>query len=288
MPPGPTPPNPVNARNRISLSSGAGDTHSPVAWIVAVSLHAAVIAATLFTFSHTLEIADVSTPTVPVDLVTVSNKTNVMAMQKRTPKAPPAVTPAPPTPTPVPTPTPAPAQAAEPAPAKPDVAARAEPAPLPKAKPLQPTQTKPLTADQQMAALLNKLAAPAAAPRTVKTGDRTVKGVGDMNAMTADLKSALQSQIAQCWSPPVGAPHPEQLVVNYELFLNQDGSVAQPPQLAANSAAAEQGNPFMRAAVESARRAIYTCAPYKLPADRYGQWRDITFTFNPADMVGAQ
>jgi len=65
--------------------------------------------------------------------------------------------------------------------------------------------------------------------------------------------------------------------VSYELFLNRDGSVAQPPQLTADSAAAAAGDPYMRAAAEAARRAIYTCAPYTLPADRYNQWHDVTF-----------
>ena len=36
--------------------------------------------------------------------------------------------------------------------------------------------------------------------------------------MTADLRSMLQSEIYRCWSPPVGAPHPEKLIVSYELY----------------------------------------------------------------------
>ncbi len=280
----------VSTRNRISQSSSTGATWSPVAWIVAILLHVGLIAATLMTFSHKLDIVEDSTPVVPVDLVTLANKTNVAPMVKAEPKAPPKDTPAPPAPEQIqiPTPTPAPEQAAEPAPDKAEPVKKAPPTPAPKAKPQPPAPDKAKSQDQQLAALLNKLTAPAASPKTVKTGARTIKGVGDMNAMTADLNSAQQTQIAQCWSPPVGAPHPEQLIVNFELFLNQDGSVAQPPQLSADSASAARGNPFMTAAVEAARRAIYTCAPYKLPADRYNQWRDVTFTFNPADMIGAQ
>jgi outer membrane biosynthesis protein TonB len=269
----------VSARNRLSLSSGAGETYSPVAWIVAILLHIAVIAATFLTFAQTFEISDESTPMVPVDLVTISNKTNVMAMAKVQPKAPPVEAPTPPSPPPVPeqipTPEPAPLQAAEPA-----------PVPIVKPKPPPPNKQKPAAEDFD--ALLKKYTAPSAQPKAAKPGSRNTPGIGAMNAMNADLISDIQSQIQRCWSAPVGAPHPEQLIVNFELFLNHDGSVAQPPQLAADSAAAEQGNPFMRAAVESARRAIYTCAPYRLPPDRFGQWRDITFTFNPVIMAGAQ
>jgi hypothetical protein len=37
----------------------------------------------------------------------------------------------------------------------------------------------------------------------------------------------------------------------------------------------------MAAAVGAARRAIYSCSPYKLPADRYAIWRDAVMTFDP-------
>jgi hypothetical protein len=99
--------------------------------------------------------------------------------------------------------------------------------------------------------------------------------------MTADLVDALRSQIAQCWSPPTGAPNPQDLVVDFDLVLNPDGTIAQPPQ----SAAAQSRNPYTRAAAEAARRAIYSCEPYKLPADRYSQWREINpFRFDPRQM----
>ena len=40
----------------------------------------------------------------------------------------------------------------------------------------------------------------------------------------------------------------------------------------------------MRSADEAARRAIVTCAPYKLPAEKYGTWRDITIDFDPRNL----
>jgi hypothetical protein len=74
-------------------------------------------------------------------------------------------------------------------------------------------------------------------------------------------------------------------VVEFELFLKPDGSVAQPPQLSAESEGVVSHDSFTRAAAEAARRAIYTCAPYKLPGDRYSQWQDITLTFDPRQMI---
>jgi hypothetical protein len=103
--------------------------------------------------------------------------------------------------------------------------------------------------------------------------------------MTADLVAILQSQINRCWRRPDYGPHPERLIVRFELFLNRDGSVAQAPQLTQDTAAAVASDPYMRAAADSGRRAIYECAPYRLPADKYNLWRDIVFTFDPRSPV---
>lgn len=253
---------------------------------VAVLLHVAIVAVTLFSWQHQLEIADKSPPVVPVDLVTIGAKTNIAPTIERHVKPQPQDDVKPQQDAPVPTPPPPPQAetAPEPVPSQPVVPT---PAPLPKPMskpqaqaPTQPDMKKPKADD--FSALLNKLTAPAATPRNARVADRTIKGVGAMNAMTMDLVDALRNAISPCWNPPVGAPHPEQLVVTFELFLNPDGTVAQPPQLSSNSAS---GDPFVRAAAEAARRAIYTCAPYKLPADKYGTWRDITIDFDPRKMV---
>ena len=130
-------------------------------------------------------------------------------------------------------------------------------------------------------AMLDKHAPASSAPASAKVGSRDVKGIGDRSAMTADLKDMLASQIRSCWTPPDGVPNAANLTVSFELFLNPDGSVAQPPHLQAEST-----GQYARAATEAARRAIYTCAPYHLPQDRYEQWRDVVFNFNPAATVG--
>ncbi len=280
--------------NRISLTT-VSEKSSPFGLIAAVALHLLIIAATLVSFTHKLDITDESAPVVPVDLITISAKTNLQAMVNVQPKAPPKedVQPAPPTPQPQPIVTPPQIQA-EP---KPDQApsepliAKAEPAPVPKLKPQdKPVPDKPQKQKfdiNNIVALLNKQQPAAASARNAKTGPRSVKGFGAQDAMTADLQDALRSQIAQCWSPPVGAPHAEDLVVDLDLFLNQDGSVAQTPQLTGDSAQSAVSNPYTRAAADSARRAIYQCQPYKLPADRYNQWREINpFHFDPRQMMG--
>ena len=256
----------------------------------ALLLHGMIALAALFTWQHHLEITDEATPVVPVDLVTVADKTNIApTVTKPQPKIEPKETPPQAIQVPVPKPAPTPPKAEvapSPAPVKPQ-ALMPKPAQTP--KPVQDTpapdvKPAPKPKADDFSALLNKLTAPAAAPRNAKVADRATRGVGAMNAMTMDLSDALKNQIAQCWNPPVGAPHPEQLIPVFRMFLAPDGSVVQPPQLAADSAAQGASDPFMRAANEAARRAIYTCAPYKLPADKYAIWRDITVAFDPRKM----
>ena len=147
--------------------------------------------------------------------------------------------------------------------------------------PKPPDQPPKKQSSQDFAALLNKLTAAPKTPPNAKTGPRVVQGIGAANAMTADLADALKSQIYQCWSPPVGAPNANDLVVDFDLVLNADGTPA-----SATSNALTSGNPYTRAAAEAARRAIAQCQPYKLPADRYSQWREINpLRFDPRQMM---
>ena len=73
--------------------------------------------------------------------------------------------------------------------------------------------------------LLNKLTAPERPVKNAKAGPRVIQGIGAGNAMTADIADALKGQIYRCWSPPTGAPDARDLVVDYDLRLNPDGTV---------------------------------------------------------------
>ncbi|HEY6579135.1 MAG TPA: hypothetical protein VIY09_07410, partial [Rhizomicrobium sp.] len=216
----------TKTRNSISAATFAGDRRSPAGWAGSLALHGAIVAATLFTVTHTLDIADQTPPVVPIDLVTVAQKTNIRATTHRAPKIAPA--PVPPVPKAMPTPpVPQPKAASVPEPPK----AEAEPLPqAPPARPLPKLKPKPAPDDQKknfdvdkVLALLNKVAPAQSAAPDAPEAVRTQRGFGAQNAMTADLQDALRSQIQPCWSPPVGAPHPERLVVSFDLFLNPDG-----------------------------------------------------------------
>lgn len=291
-----------NLRNSPAPVSLTGSRHPSVGLIGSLLLHAAVIAATLFTWQHRLEISDESPPVVPVELVTIGNKTNIKAVAPKqdnvklpeknaaveTQKAdatipPPEQMAAPDVEVAPPPPKAEPAPPPQEAKSEPVVAPKpAPPIPRMRPRPPPPAKKKARFDVNKIMALLNKQKPSSASPARGQTGAHARKGIGAQTAMTMDLVDALRNQIAHCWSPPVGAPNPENLIVSFELFLNPDGSVARPPQLTGQS-----GNgPYIQAAIGAARRAIYTCAPYKLPADRYGQWRDISLTFDPRKMMG--
>src|SRR2546423_298616 len=72
--------------SRLSAATMAGARRSPLGLLGSALLHAGIIGATLFTFAHRLDIAEESPPVVPVDLVTIAAKTNLMATMTQRPK----------------------------------------------------------------------------------------------------------------------------------------------------------------------------------------------------------
>lgn len=247
-----------------------------------VLFHGLIVAATLFTFHQNFS-APEETHVVPVDLVTIADQTNVTA-QAPTPPEPQKMDTPPPALEPPPEPQ---MQEVEPAPVPPipkfDVEKEK---PLPEDKPVPPKPTKKQQQAEDFNALLNKLTTPEKPVKTARNGPRVIPGIGAGNMMTADLADALRGQIARCWSPPTGAPDARDLVVEFEMALNQDGTVGR-LQMTPGTAAAAAGNSYTRAAAEAASRAIYQCQPYRLPADRYSQWQDINpFHFDPRQMMG--
>jgi outer membrane biosynthesis protein TonB len=246
----------------------------------AVALHLAIIIAMLFTWTHRLDIVEESPPVVPVDLVTIAQKTNIaptVRIEHKTME-----------PVPIQAPTTPPDLSTQ----TPPLPQMTEPAPSPTVKPTPPvtvpkTKPQPAQKDDSLEKLLHSVTA-TPQPTKGNVAPRAHAGAGAQNAMESDLQNALRSMIYRCWTPPSYAPNLSDIIVSYDLFLNPDGSVARSPQLDAKSQRAkDQGNTYTMAADSAATRAIYACAPYKLPPDRYAQWREINpFKFDPSDMTG--
>jgi outer membrane biosynthesis protein TonB len=281
----------IRTRNRISLASHAGERGAPAGWIGAIFLHALIAAALVFTFARSfpLDIADESAPIVPVDLVTIAPKTNIIAQAKPEPKAKPDITPEPIQPDQLKLQQPSvPQEESAPPPAETAPSEQVvKTPPVPVHKPQQQQADTKKTESDSIDQLLNKVLSNSSATKKVQAGPHNTTAFGSQTAMTADLQDALRSQIKACWSPPVGAPSPEQMIVDFDLFLLPNGMVAQPPQLVGQSASEVATNPYTRAAKEAAERAIYECQPYKLPSDKYSLWREINpFHFDPRQMMG--
>ncbi|MFO1185294.1 MAG: hypothetical protein U1E56_10960 [Bauldia sp.] len=188
------------------------------------------------------------------------------------------VSPAPP----IPSPTPAPPPARTP-PTERQAAPRA-PSPVPRTRP-RPRQDAPTDSRQftdQITALLDRSnTAPPPSNKNAALG--TSNGKEATSALTETEADAivgyLKSRLNKCWSPPPGAVEQGQ-IVDAEIFLNIDGTLARPPTLQPRS-----NGPFAGAAADSARRAIEACVPYRLPATLYEHWRDIEFAFDPSKLA---
>lgn len=102
--------------------------------------------------------------------------------------------------------------------------------------------------------------------------------------MTMSELDALRQQLAQCWNVLAGARYAEDLVVDIKLSMNIDGFVQQAvvvDQIRYNS------DSIFRAAADSALRAVRdpSCSPFRLPREKYQQWKDITVTFDPRQIL---
>jgi colicin import membrane protein len=78
------------------------------------------------------------------------------------------------------------------------------------------------------------------------------------------LNAALIAQLKRCWNPPVGVVDAKDLSVVLQFSLNRDGSVSGQP-IVVNPAS----SPLFQVAVESAKRAVLGCQPFRLPAAMY-------------------
>lgn len=274
-------PSPARSKAQIQMLRRAEPTTAdgPRFGVVgSLAFHALVFAAALFTFNRNLATPQ-DTHVVPVDLVTIADQTNVQAMAPKPVEAP----------EPEKMDIPVPERVAPPEPDMTEVAPVPD-APMPdfkvaKEKPPTPPKDQPKTKKEQsqdFAALLNKLTAPEKPVKNAKQGPRVIQQQGLGNAMTADLVSALQSQIYKCWNVQglIGGPNPNDLVVDFDVRFNPDGTVGSAQLLTLG------GNGYTRAAAEAASRAIYACQPYRLPANRYSEWKEVNpLHFDPRQMM---
>jgi hypothetical protein len=101
--------------------------------------------------------------------------------------------------------------------------------------------------------------------------------------LTASELDMVRHQIARCWNVPAGARDAKDLVVEIKVVVDPDGTVRQ----ATIVDQGRLGDPFYRAAAESARRAFFNpqCRPLHLPPEKYAIWKDLVVDFSPRDIL---
>lgn len=276
-----------------------------------LGMHLAILLLAIVTFPKTRELPALQTRALPVELLTVSEMTNLKRQAKKVaetkkPIITPVDKPVREEPKPVP-PAPKPEAKVEPAKAEPVEEEKAELIPdktaekVPEKKdPPKPAEKKPAkkieTAKKpsksfdptNIAALLDKIPDKPKQEDVSETTDEKADALQTDNAdapLSMSEIDAFKVQMQKCWSVPVGAANAEDLIVKIKVYLNLDGSLAQPPELT-DRARMLTGGPYYRAAAESAMRAIRRCAPFKMPADKFSSWREIDLNFDPREMLG--
>ena len=95
---------------------------------------------------------------------------------------------------------------------------------------------------------------------------------------------ALAGQLRACWNLDPGAMGIEDMIVEIKAQLNQDGGVFSVEVM--NKMRYGSDNHF-RSVADSAVRAVYICAPYKILsekyAEKYEEWKVLRLRFNPID-----
>jgi hypothetical protein len=258
--------------------------------IVSAALHMGIIGATMATWPSSFSQSDEALPIVPVELITLDDVTNIQATVRE------VETPEPDLPEPEPPiaelepevavvepPPPEPLPELEPEP-EPEEVAEVEPDPPPLAPVEKP---EPQGNEFNLDSVIALLDSRSQAITPAQPAEQMQSGIGENSAMAMNLVDLLRTLMYQCWSPPIGAPNPEELIVELNVYLSPNGGLAQAPQLTPASRAAAAVNPYMRAAAEAALRAVNICAPYRnLPADQYGQWNAVIIIFDPTRMAG--
>ena len=159
-----------------------------------------------------------------------------------------------------------------------------------KAEAKPPTPTKkpappaPKFDPKKVEALLDKRDSTrlAAAGDTLNSATSLGASSGASSQISLSELDALRQRLAQLWTPPAWAKDPQELVVVFRIKLKPDGRMAPGPW---PQLVASGNTPLAIAARESAARALNRGQPFDmLKPEHYEQWKDIEITFDPRDM----
>lgn len=120
------------------------------------------------------------------------------------------------------------------------------------------------------------------AERDAEQAEQVRQSAGAGTDMTATLTDMVNSHIlrSRCWRISLDAPYPERRVVTIEMSLNRDGTISGSPRID-EGRSRDLNDRFRPVVRERALRAAVQCAPYPLPPAQYDQWRLIRVNFGP-------
>ncbi|HEX4505159.1 MAG TPA: hypothetical protein VH722_05465 [Alphaproteobacteria bacterium] len=104
--------------------------------------------------------------------------------------------------------------------------------------------------------------------------------------LTASELAALSAQLARCWSLPSSSKDAQNLIVDVDVTVNPDRTLAGNPTV--EDSGRMSSDPAFRAAAMAATRALRNpqCSPLELPPDKYQEWQTMTIHFDPKEMLG--
>ncbi|MEM1106317.1 MAG: hypothetical protein AAGH87_07985 [Pseudomonadota bacterium] len=275
-------------------------------------LHAAIAGAGAIVLPTLARDVTAEVSLVPIDILSVSDLTNVAPAPRREVPEPEAEIPPPledfledldtiPPDIPEPEPEPEP-EAAEPPAPPPEPEPEPEPAPEPEAP--EPEPDRPILAEAPADPLADILgdaenlfdrtprdpprqAPPAPAPERLEdeqpARSEARRGAGARTANTARVEALLTQQLFVCWDDVDDQPNPERLNVTLKMELNRDGTIGAGPTLV-DPRRRPIGDRAMGVAIDRALRAARRCAPYRLPdgaAAYYDEWKEVTLNLGP-------
>ncbi|HBK92480.1 MAG TPA: hypothetical protein DDZ68_12500 [Parvularcula sp.] len=264
-----------------------------------MALHGGALALAFVSLPEFLRTKVVEQPVIPVELIEKAELGKVTSVPAAAPK-------------PKPLPEKKPEPPAEKPPEPPKAEAKNEPEPKKEPPPVEPKKEpepkkdppkkdpvkkdppkKPDDLDlDALAALIDKskkdqqTGAPSDA---TEEAERARAAIGAGERLTVTEIDKMRAAVARCWnaSAILGAPNPEALVVEIDIDLNRDGTLAGTPRVVNAIEISLSGNRFWKVAEQNAVRAVQACQPYDFfdPA-RYQEWRAFTLNFDPSIMAG--
>ncbi len=95
---------------------------------------------------------------------------------------------------------------------------------------------------------------------------------------------AIAGRLRACWNLDPGAKGAQNMIVELRAYLSPQGQVEKVDILDEER---YNSDSYFRSVAESARRAVYVCAPYKIFVEKYGDqydmWKTMLLRFNPLD-----